>query len=178
MSAGSAQHRGFTLLELLVSVAVLMTLTTVAAVSLGPLSTRYRTQQATELVAQAVVDARALARSYGRCVHLEVASSAGAAVAVGSWGEAVRIQRRNSADCESAHAPADLDLVDTIPLPAGIQVQVPTGQQELIWRPGGYTKTGADTQLQVGTAPFGSLVVVKGFGPSCLFSIGAPGACP
>lgn len=89
------------MVELIMVLAMLAVLTSLAVIGSRPVANRYRLRDASELAAQYVAEAQALARSTGRC-HRVVIYLAGAVAAVGAPGETLAIEARPTADCEPA----------------------------------------------------------------------------
>jgi len=181
--------RGFTLLEMLIVVALLGVLAAMSAVAVTPLATRYRVGQGTELALQTLYQARAQARELSRCHQVEV-MLVGVPVAPGVAGDSLRIRRRVDADCETPIAaepppsPA-LEVVETVNMPQGISVTVPALLVPPVWRSNGRLTPNAETQLLITTtaaAPIQSTSrVVRALpqGPICVSANVVPlEACP
>jgi prepilin-type N-terminal cleavage/methylation domain-containing protein len=166
--------RGYTLMELMATVAMLGLLSAMTAAGLEPLSRKFRQRQAAEATAQFLVRARQRAQESGRCHHVQVLD-AGAVVAAGTPGTMLRLMRRPSAECDSATVPATLQWVDEITLPERMQVvQVSAG--EVAYRPTGRLRnTPIPAQFQVG--PEQLVVEAAPHGPVCTRETAA-GACP
>lgn len=173
--------RGFTLVEMLVIVALLGILTALSAASLGPLATRYRLLQGAELVSEEVYQARAWARETGRCHLIEVLDGTARAGA-GLPGDALRIQRRVNTDCDSAPGPASLEVVELVHLPPNVKVLLPDGESAPVWRPNGRL-AGPAMELLVGRMVDGafearSAIRIQPQGPVCVADPVSPGRCP
>lgn len=172
--------RGFTLTEVLVTVALLGMFTGLTITAIGPLNGRFRRRQAAELVAAGAARARLFARDAGRCFHLEVYQD-DTPVSAGSPGNRLRLSRRASADCESAATAADLQLVESVPMPSATTVRVETGVAP-VWRPNGrlrdegMTKTPAKLRVTAGGEELSILLAVHG--PVCVTEALSSEACP
>ncbi len=166
--------RGYTLMELMATVAMLGLLSAMTAAGLEPLAQKFRQRQAAEATAQVLVRARQRAQESGRCHHVQVLD-AGAVVAAGTPGNTLRVMRRPSADCDSATNLATLEWVEELPLPERMRlVQVST--DELAYRPTGRLRdTLVPAQFQVGPEQ----LVVEGaiHGPVCTRET-LVGTCP
>jgi prepilin-type N-terminal cleavage/methylation domain-containing protein len=172
--------RGFTLTEVLVTVALLGLFTGLALTALGPLNGRYRRRQAAELVAAGAARARLFARDSGRCFHLEVYQD-DTPVGTGSPGNRLRLSRRATADCERPVTVADLQPVEWIPMPSLTTVRVEPGV-EAVWRPSGrlykedMTKTPAKLRVTSGGEELSILLAVQG--PVCVREEPSSEVCP
>ncbi|WP_375770633.1 prepilin-type N-terminal cleavage/methylation domain-containing protein [Archangium gephyra] len=172
--------RGFTLTEVLITVALLGLFTGLTLTALGPLNGRYRRRQAAELVAAGAARARLFARDSGRCFHLEV-SQDDTPVSTGSPGNRLRLSRRASADCETPASAADLQLVESVPMPPLTTVRVETGVAA-VWRPNGRlrdedgTRTPAKLRVTSGDGELSILLAVHG--PVCVTETLSSETCP
>ncbi|MFY0525917.1 prepilin-type N-terminal cleavage/methylation domain-containing protein [Archangium gephyra] len=172
--------RGFTITEVLVTVALLGLFTGLTLTALGPLNGRYRRRQAAELVAAGAARARLLARDSGRCFHLEVYQD-DTPVSTGSPGNRLRLSRRATADCETPATEADLQLVETVPMPESTTVRVEPGAAA-VWRPNGrlhgedMNKTPAKLRVTSGGEDLSILLAVHG--PVCVRDELSSEACP
>lgn len=172
--------RGFTLTEVLVTVALLGMFTGLTLTALGPLNGRFRRRQAAELVAAGAARARLFARDSGRCFHLEVYQD-DTPVGTGSPGNRLRLSRRASADCESNATGADLQLVESVPMPSATTVRVEPGVAA-VWRPNGrlrdedVKKTPARLRVTSGGEDLSILLAVHG--PVCVTEEPSSEACP
>ncbi|HEX5748179.1 MAG TPA: prepilin-type N-terminal cleavage/methylation domain-containing protein [Archangium sp.] len=172
--------RGFTLTEVLVTVALLGLFTGLAIVSLGPLNGRYRRRQAAELVAAGAARARLFARDSGRCFHLDVYQDDTPVIA-GAPGNRLRLSRRPTADCENPTPLAQLQPVEWIPMPSLTTVRVEPGV-EAVWRPNGrlhtedMTKTPAKLRVTSGGEELSVLLAVNG--PVCVRDEPSSEVCP
>ena len=128
--------RGFTLLELMTTLAIFGVITALTVAALGPLKDRYNHEQAVEMATGAAVRAQLLARESARCHVLEVYAGTNL-VANDIPGDRLRIQRRRTADCDSAVPdPTRVEHVEWLMMPEGVTVtQVGPGKAE--WRPNG-----------------------------------------
>lgn len=145
------RRRGFTLIEMLVTVAVLGLLTAMSVTALGPLQARYNRRQAADLVASAAARAQLSARETGRCHGLEVytADTSGNPIPVaniGDPGDRLRLVRRTTADCESELG--EVEFVEWVRMPGKIQVRVQAGMTQPEWRPNSRVRQG-ETELRV-----------------------------
>lgn len=167
------------MLELMVTVAILAILAALSSTALGPLVTRYRQLEAQHQAAQLVSQARAAARKRGRCYRVQVLA-AGAPVAPGVPGDALRLVRRADADCETTAPVLQTDLrYPDVTMPRGVAVLVPLGSSPPEFRPSGYTQDLNDTSLLLGTAASPErLVTILHNGPVCTSQAAAPGPCP
>jgi prepilin-type N-terminal cleavage/methylation domain-containing protein len=179
--------RGFTMVELLVTVALLGLLTALSVTALGPLRDRYNRRQAAELTASAAARAQLLSRETGRCHTLEVytVDSGGnvSKAAVGVPGALLRIQRHMTADCHTTPTPAtELEHVEWVRMPGRMRVRVETGNPEAEWRPNSRLRNGT-TQLRVAvnsTSPALAIRLMEQ-GPVCVSEVPASGTlenCP
>src|SRR6185436_12352920 len=103
--------RGYTLMELMVTVALLAIMSAMTAVGLGPLQMRYRVRKAVDVTAQLLVRTRLRAIETGRCHQIEVLAD-GIPVGAGTPGDGLRVSRRRDADCESRPDPLALVEVE------------------------------------------------------------------
>jgi prepilin-type N-terminal cleavage/methylation domain-containing protein len=174
--------RGFTMVELLVTVALLGVLTALSVATLGPLRDRYNRRQAAELAASAAARAQLLARETGRCHTLEVytADVSGNPVkvaSVGDLGDRLRLQRRTTPDCEGdAVALGELEHVEWVRMPGSMRVRVQAGNTEPEWRPNSRLRQGT-TELRFVAAGPELAVRLMGQGPVCVSEIPLE-ACP
>ncbi|OJT24854.1 hypothetical protein BO221_10630 [Archangium sp. Cb G35] len=174
------KKRGFTLTEVLVTVALLGLFAGMAVVALGPLNGRYRRRQAAELVAAGAARARLFARDSGRCFHLDVYQD-DTPVSTGTPGNRLRLSRRPSADCEHPTPVADLQPVEWISMPSLTTVRVEPGV-EAVWRPSGrlhtedIAKTPAKLRVTSGGEELSILLAVHG--PVCVREEPSSEVCP
>lgn len=172
--------RGFTLTEVLVTVALLGLFTGLALTALGPLNGRYRRRQAAELVAAGAARARLFARDSGRCLYLEVYQD-DTPLPTGSPGNRLHLSRRATADCERPATEADLQPVETVPMPSLTTVRVEPGV-EAVWRPTGrlhtedVKKTPAKLRVTSGGEELSILLAVHG--PVCVTEDLSSEECP
>jgi prepilin-type N-terminal cleavage/methylation domain-containing protein len=155
------KHRrsGFTLIEMLVTVALLGVITVLSVTALGPLQARYNRRQAADLVASTAARAQLLARESGRChgleIHKETAGVVSKVTTPGNKGDRLVLVRRTTADCHRDQSdttnPDPLDPVETVRIPGGIEVSVHTGKntEPLEWRPNSRIRKGGETVLVV-----------------------------
>jgi prepilin-type N-terminal cleavage/methylation domain-containing protein len=159
------KHRrsGFTLIEMLVTVALLGVITVLSVTALGPLQARYNRRQAADLVASTAARAQLLARETGRCHGLEVYMTGPAntrvPVAFGDAGDQLRLVRRTTADCERDPVgnPDGVDHVEWVRMPGGMLVRVDKvkNPNPPEWRPNSRIRKGGEALLWV-TAKAGS----------------------
>ena len=142
------KHRrsGFTLIEMLVTVALLGVITVLSVTALGPLQARYNRRQAADLVASTAARAQLLARETGRCHALQVyragvSVSAPEPVPEGQEGDRLRLVRRTTADCErepnDTVNPDALEHLEWVRMPgrARVRIQTGSGKTRPEWRP-------------------------------------------
>lgn len=173
MNTGSAvRSRGLTLVELMVVVALIGILTSIAASAIGPLATRYRVRQGTETAAHALARAQTQVRATGRCHRLE-ASVLDVAVAAGTEGSSLLLSSLDSADCETGTAWTTLE---TFALPNGVTAMVDLGAgPNPIFRPNGRSRAAAGALLRVSPTGIDSRIRVSASGAICITDLGA---CP
>lgn len=167
--------RGYTLMELMVTVALLALMSAMTAVGIQPLQARFRLRQAADATAQLLVRARQRAIDTGRCHQVEVLAD-GIPVRAGLPGDMLRVSRRRDADCESSADPLALIEVERITLPGRIQVRQEKADA-LVFRPTGRIRDGAAWSFQVGNETASRVVVAAPNGPVCALE-DAGGACP
>ncbi len=167
--------RGYTLMELMVTVALLALMSAMTAVGLQPLQARFRIRKATDATAQLLVRARQRAVETGRCHQVEVLAD-GIPVRSGAPGDMLRVSRRRDADCESPADPLALVEVERITLPERMQV-TQEKTDALVFRPTGRIRGDVPWSFQVGDASASRVVVAAPNGPVCVLE-DAGGACP
>jgi prepilin-type N-terminal cleavage/methylation domain-containing protein len=167
--------RGFTLMELMVTVALLMLMSAMTAIGLQPLQARFRLRLATDATAQMLVRARQRAVETGRCHHVEVLAD-GVPVEPGTPGDTLRVSRRRDADCESRVDPLALVEVERVRLPERMVVRQ-EDQGSLVFRSNGRTWDNASWSFRVGPEDAPRAVVAAPLGPVCILE-SLPGACP
>ncbi|HVG62027.1 MAG TPA: prepilin-type N-terminal cleavage/methylation domain-containing protein [Hyalangium sp.] len=157
--------RGYTLMELMVTVALLAIMSAMTAVGLGPLHMRYRVRKAVDVTAQLLVRTRLRAIETSRCHQVEILAD-GIPVSAGSPGDALRVSRRRDADCESRPDPLALVEVERVTLPERMQVRL-KGSEVLVFRPTGRTGDNAPRRFLVGREGELRGVVAAPNGPVC-----------
>jgi prepilin-type N-terminal cleavage/methylation domain-containing protein len=165
--------RGYTLMELMTTVALLAVLSTLSVTGLQPVVTRFRQRQAVDATAQFFMRARQRALETGRC-HLVEVMHEGAVVPSGNEGTALRMQRRPTADCVSPANPATLVDVEAMTLPERMRVRQATPGVP-VYLPNGRIDGGATVLLWVGV-DVPEEVRVLPHGPVCVMSLGE--SCP
>ncbi|HLM47863.1 MAG TPA: type II secretion system protein [Myxococcaceae bacterium] len=186
------KHRrsGFTLIEMLVTVALLGVITVLSVTALGPLQARYNRRQAADLVASTAARAQLLARETGRCHGLEIHDEIGGVVSKvtipGNTGDRLRLVRRTTADCHrdliDTTNPDPVEPVEWVRMPGRMVVSVDTGKnvEPLEWRPNSRIRKGGETVLVVAlkTDPSQRLLIrMMEQGPVCV-SDSATEVCP
>ncbi|WP_224361327.1 pilus assembly FimT family protein [Hyalangium versicolor] len=167
--------RGYTLMELMVTVALLAMMSAMTAVGLQPLQARFRLRKAADATAQMLVRARQRAVETGRCHQVEVLAE-GIPVKAGTPGDALRMSRRRDADCEAPADPLALDEVERIPLPDRMHVVQERGGS-LVFRPTGRTWDGVAGRYRVGVMEEFLIVVAAPNGPVCTLEASGE-SCP
>lgn len=167
--------RGYTLMELMVTVALLALMSAMTAVGLQPLQTRLRLRQATDATAQVLIRARQRAISSGRCHQVDVLAE-GIPVEAGTRGDGLRISRRRDADCEAPADPLALVEVERITLPERMRV-VLEKKGELVFRSTGRTRDDAPWRYRVMAFEASVVVIAAANGPVCTLDE-AGGTCP
>lgn len=167
--------RGYTLMELMVTVALLALMSAMTAAGLQPLQARFRLRRATDATAQLLVRTRQRAVETGRCHHVEILAD-GMPVDFESPGDTLRVSQRRDADCESRVDPLALIEVERITLPERMKVRQ-EGAGSLVFRSNGRTWDGASWRFRVGTEADARAVVAAPQGPVCALE-GVEGACP
>jgi prepilin-type N-terminal cleavage/methylation domain-containing protein len=158
--------RGYTLMELMVTVALLALMSAMTAVGLQPLQARFRLRKAADATAQLLVRARLRAVETGRCHQIEVLSN-DIPVKAGTPGDALKVSRRRDADCESPADPLALIEVERVTLPEHMKV-LQEKSDTLVFRPTGRTWDGEARRFQVGNPEAPRFVAVAANGPVCL----------
>jgi prepilin-type N-terminal cleavage/methylation domain-containing protein len=166
--------RGYTLMELMVTVALLALMSAMTAVGLQPLQARYRLRKATDATAQLLVRTRQRAIETGRCHQIEVLSE-GIPV-TDAAGDVLRVSRRRDVDCESPADPLAFVEVERLTLPERMQVSQ-EGSRALVFRPTGRTWDNAPRRFRVGRALPLRVVIAAPNGPVCTFE-DEVGGCP
>ena len=167
--------RGYTLMELMVTVALLALMSAMTAAGLQPLQARYRLRKATDATAHLLVRARQRAVETGRCHQVEILAE-GIPVSGSALGDALRISRRRDADCESPADPLALVEVERLTLPERTQVRL-EGSGTLVFRPTGRTWDNAPWRFQIDRGEDARFVVAAPNGPVCTRE-GAAEGCP
>lgn len=175
--------RGMTLVELVVVVGLLGVLSALALVGAQPLAHRYHQRDAVELASQLVSEAQVRARATGRC-HRVVAQALGVLATPGTAGDALVLEARPTADCESSPASVTWTQVDRAAMPSGTSaLNVNDASGTLTeFRPNGRVRieggvgVGALLVRTVGLSD--QLVRTVNQGATCLFDAASPGACP
>jgi prepilin-type N-terminal cleavage/methylation domain-containing protein len=167
--------RGYTLMELMVTVALLAMMSAMTAVGLRPLQERYRLRRAADATAQLLVRARLRAVETGRCHQVEILAD-GIPVNPGTSGDALRISRRRDVDCESPANPLAFVEVERITLPERMQVRQ-EGSGPLVFRATGRIWDNSARQFQVGRQGDLRVVMAAPHGPVCVLEDEA-GGCP
>jgi len=175
------QRRGMTALEVLIVVALLSVLSTLALLGARPVTRRYRLRDSLELAVQYATEAQTRARTSRRC-HRVVAFSGGALAPPGVAGDELVVQARPTADCEAA--PGGVAWVD-------LQRERLPGEvtafnfDDATWtwaelRPNGRVRANASptAALRLSVPDNDGLVLVSATGRVCLTSLAAPGPCP
>jgi prepilin-type N-terminal cleavage/methylation domain-containing protein len=166
------RRSGFTLIEMLVTVALLGLITTLSITALGPLQARYNRRQAADLVASAAARAQLSARETGRCHSLQVYKSDGNPAPSGQWGDRLRLARRTTADCESSIA-SEVEDVEWVRMPGRIEIQVPLSKTTPEWRPNSRLRQG-ETELRVRPKAGQPLAIRMMYqGPVCVSELSA-----
>jgi prepilin-type N-terminal cleavage/methylation domain-containing protein len=140
--------RGYTLMELMTTVALLAVLSLLSVTGLQPVVTRFRQRQAVDAAAQFLVRARQRAVETGRC-HLVEVMHEGAPVPPGNEGTALRMRSRPTADCVSPADPLTLVDVEVMGLPERMRVRQGTSGVP-VWLPNGRIDGGGTVLLWVG----------------------------
>ena len=157
------KHRwsGFTLVEMLVTVALLGLITALSVTALGPLQARYNRRQAADLVASTAARAQLLARESGRCHGLEVykagvtMTSNPVQVPLGQKGDRLRLVRRTTADChrdlDDTVNPDPVEHVEWVRMPGRMEVRVNANKNPnpVEWRPNSRIRKGGEAVLLV-----------------------------
>jgi prepilin-type N-terminal cleavage/methylation domain-containing protein len=167
--------RGYTLMELMVTVALLAMMSAMTAVGLEPLQARYRLRRAADATAQLLVRTRLRAVETGRCHQIEILAD-GIPVNAGTPGDALRVSRRRDADCESRADPLAFVEVERLILPERMQVRL-EDSDPLVFRPTGRIRDNAPRRFQVGREGALRIVVAAPNGPVCALEDEA-GGCP
>lgn len=175
--------RGMTIVELVIVVALLAVLSTLALVAAQPMANTYHQRDAVELASQLVTEAQVRARSTGRC-HRVVAHVAGTVAAAGTPGTSLALEARPTADCEAAPGAVTWTVLEETVLPSQVTAQnVDDGTwtwSEL--RPNGRVRLNAGVGLGalVVSAPNlpDRLLLTVNQGVTCVTDRAAPGACP
>jgi prepilin-type N-terminal cleavage/methylation domain-containing protein len=167
--------RGYTLMELMVTVALLAIMSAMTAVGLQPLQARYRLRKATDATAQLLVRARLRAVETGRCHQVEILAD-GIPVGSDTPGDALRVSRRRDVDCESPANPLAFVEVERLTLPDRMQVRL-EGSRTLVFRPTGRTWDNAPQRFRVGREDSLRVVMAAPNGPVCTLEDEA-GGCP
>jgi len=165
--------RGYTLMELMTTVALLAVLSMLSVTGLQPVVTRFRQRQAVDASAQFLVRARQRAMETGRC-HLVEVLHEGAPVPSGNEGTALRMLRRPTADCVSPADPLTLVEVERLSLPERMRVRQGTPGVP-VWLPNGRVDGGDTVLLWVG-AEEPEEVRALAHGPVCAMEPGE--SCP
>jgi prepilin-type N-terminal cleavage/methylation domain-containing protein len=167
--------RGYTLMELMVTVALLALMSAMTAVGLQPLQARYRLRKATDATAQLLVRTRQRAIELGRCHQIEILAE-GIPVGAGTPGDVLRVSRRRDVDCESPADPLAFIEVERLTLPERMRVSL-EGAGSLVFRPTGRTWDNASRRFQVGREGNLRVVMATPHGPVCTLDDEA-GGCP
>jgi len=175
------RRSGFTLIEMLVTVALLGLITALSITALGPLQARYNRRQAADVVASTAARAQLLARETGRCHGLEVHKRdvAGNIVKVtfGDKGDRLRLVRRTTADCHRALDdiinPDPVEPVEWVLMPGRMEVHVDASKNPnpVEWRPNSRIRQGGEAVLWVTpTAGSGQPLAIRMMeqGPVCV----------
>jgi prepilin-type N-terminal cleavage/methylation domain-containing protein len=157
--------RGYTLMELMVTVALLAMMSAMTAVGLGPLQARYRLRKAVDATTQLLVRTRLRAVETGRCHQVEILAD-GIPVSAGTPGDSLRVSRRRDADCESRADPLAFIEVERLSFPERIEVRL-EDTNPLVFRPTGRTWDNAPRRLQVSRAGALRIVEAAPIGPVC-----------
>ncbi|MBN1205433.1 MAG: prepilin-type N-terminal cleavage/methylation domain-containing protein [Myxococcaceae bacterium] len=171
----SGRMRGYTLMELMVTVALLALMSALTAAGLQPLQASFRLRRAADATAQLLVRARQRAVETGRCHHVERLED-GLPVGSDAPGDMLRVSRRRDADCESPVDPLALVEVERVTLPDRMRVSQ-EGSGSLVFRPNGRTWDGASWRFRVGSGEDARFVVAAPHGPVCALD-GSEGGCP
>ncbi len=163
--------RGFTLLELMTTLAIFSLVATLSVASLGPMRDRYAHDQAVQLVVGTGVRARHLARDGSRCHVVWANNSANSDPAsyltVGTDGDRVNVYRRKTADCDSGQPDGtNTDLIESVRMPKGMKVKVSVGKPE--WRPNGRLQTNVTSELVVTGANRSTVIRYLAHGGVCV----------
>lgn len=171
-----------TMVELVVVLAMMAVLTTLAVVGARPVAERYRLRDATELAMQLIAEGQARARSTGRC-HRVVVYSAGALAAAGAPGDMLALEARPDADCQAPPAGVAWLAVQREALATGVVGQnlddsthtwVELRPQGRVRDNGGVSMAG----LRFEAGGQARLVRVAPQGVPCLTDPVTPAACP
>jgi len=161
----SGRMRGYTLMELMVTVALLALMSAMTAVGLQPLQARYRLRKATDATAQLVVRTRQRAIETGRCHQIELLSD-GIPVGADVPGDVLRVSRRRDVDCESPADPLAFVEVERLTLSERMTVRQ-EGSRTLVFRPNGRTWDNAPRRFLVGREGSLRAVIAAPHGPVC-----------
>ncbi len=153
------RRSGFTLVEMLVTVALLGLITALSVTALGPLQARYNRRQAADLVASTAARAQLLARESGRCHGLEVykpgVTGNPVQVPLGQKGDRLRLVRRTTADChrdlDDTANPDPVEYVEWVRMPGRMEVRVDAAKNPnpVEWRPNSRIRKGGEALLWV-----------------------------
>ena len=169
--------RGFTLLELMTTLAIFGLVATLSIASLGPLRDRYNHQHAVQMVSGAIVRAQLLARESGRCHSVEVVDDDGVTNTT-AFKQRLRIQRRSTANCDGATASTFVE-VESLRLPHGTAFKIDTANGVMELRPNGRQKSGTSVLVVVrGRATPSELNIVAAKQGRVCVDVANLGACP
>lgn len=166
--------RGYTLMELMVTVALLALMSAMTAVGLQPLQARYRLRKATDATASLLVRTRQRAIETGRCHQIEVLAD-GVPV-TDHPGDVLRVSRRRDVDCESPADPLAFVEVERLTLPERMTVRQ-EGSKVLVFRANGRIWDNEPRRFQVGRETALRVIVAVPQGPVCTLEDEAEG-CP
>jgi prepilin-type N-terminal cleavage/methylation domain-containing protein len=166
------QPAGFTLVEVLCAIALMLILTTLSVSALTLTRQRVALQEGAELLQQVLLSARQKARATGRCVRVELLDGSGqpSASPPTAAAKSLRVRAWTSPHCEPGAADSLDEGGERYPVPHGLAVVrvSPADPLAADWLPSGRTRDGARMLFRVAYADSSFAVVAAPQGPVCV----------